>query len=219
MKKKSKRYLVLAGTLFLLFAVFTGLVTTVDVRPIGPQNSFVGLATLNQKMLDWLGVNPTWYKITDEIGVFALLVAGGFAVLGLSQLLRRKSLWKVDASILLLGIFYVLTAALYLLFETVIINYRPILLDGRLEASYPSSHTILVICVMGTAILQFRRMFHAKRGLCAALVGASLLLTVLTVFGRLISGVHWFTDILGGVLLAFALVALYYGVVCRQEER
>lgn len=216
---KNKRNFIVTGTLFLLFASFTVVVTKVDVRSIGPENSSVGLATLNQWVFGSLGTSQAWYQTTEVLGYLAIVIALGFAALGLSQWIKRKSLLKVDCSILLLGVLYAMVAALYLFFEFIIVNYRPIILDGGLEASYPSSHTMLIVCIMGTALLAFRRLFNQKNGWRIVLESTYILLIVIAVFGRLLSGVHWFTDILAGMLLSSALVMLYYSMVVYTKEK
>lgn len=203
----------------MLFSIFTVIVTTVDVKPIGPEQSYVGLASLNQFVFELFGVNLLWYTITDWLGVVAILFAFGFAALGLIQLIKRKSLLKVDLSILILGAFYVLVIAFYLIFENVIINYRPIILHTSLEASYPSSHTMIVICIMATAMLQFHRLLAKHRTWLVVLDCISVLLIAVTIGGRLISGVHWFTDIVAGIILSSALVMLYYSVITHTEQR
>lgn len=209
MNRTTKRNLIITLGLFALFLLFTVLVTQVDVRAIGPQGSSVGLASLNGAVFDLLGVNPIWDQVTSILGVVALIVAAAFALIGLRQLIVRRSLWKVDINILLLGVFYLLVIALYILFDLVPVNFRPILVDGGLEASYPSSHTVLSVCVMATAMVQFRRsLFYGRQGLFIADLAAGLII-ILTVVGRLLSGVHWFSDIAGGVLLSAALVMLY----------
>lgn len=194
----------------MLFSIFTVIVTTVDLKPIGPEQSCVGLASLNQFVFELFGANLLWYTITDWLGVVAILFAFGFAASGLIQLIKRKSLLKVDFSILILGAFYVLVIAFYLLFENVIINYRPIILHTSLEASYPSSHTMIVICIMAAAMLQFHRLLANHRIWLIVLDCISILLIAVTIGGRLISGVHWFTDIVAGIILSSALVMLYY---------
>ena len=152
------------------------------------------------------------YAVTDWLGLVPLVFIIGFALLGLVQWIQRKHLLQVDRSILVLGGFYLVTMAAYLLFETVIINYRPVLIQGFLEASYPSSHTMIVVCIMTTAIMLFRSFYPEKKKSCMGVTVISGVLMAVTVIGRLISGVHWFTDIVGGALLSAGLVMMYYSV-------
>ena len=156
MKKKNKKALVWGACLLVAFVLWTVLIRFVDVRAIGPEGSSVGFATLNGFVHELTGVNWFLYTVTDWLGLVPIGVAFGFAVLGLVQWIKRKSLLKVDRSILVLGGFYIVVMAVYILFEMVVINYRPTLIDGYLEASYPSSTTMLVMCVMPTAMMQLR---------------------------------------------------------------
>lgn len=198
------------------FVLWTILVCVVDVAPIGPGGSAVGFSTMNGWFHRLTGVDMTLYNITDWLGLVPVAVCLGFAVLGACQWVRRRSIRRVDADILLLGGFYIVTIALYLLFESVLINYRPILIEGYLEASYPSSTTLLTLCVMTTALMQWRRRLRTpalRWGVTAAVVA----FTAFMVLGRMISGVHWFTDIVGGVLLSGGLVAFYVNL-CRAKN-
>lgn len=212
MKKKSPVGFVVASMLLALFILFTVAVMVVDVQPIGPEQTSVGFAMLNQYMFKLLGTSPLWYTVTDCLGIVAILVALGFGVLGAIQLIKRKSLKQVDNNLIALAVFYVAVAVAYVFFEVCVINYRPVLVEGKIEPSYPSSHTMLVLCIMGSAMVQFyiriKNVFARVLAQVAAVAVAAV-----TAVGRLASGVHWFTDILGGVLLSLALVVFYYAAV------
>ena len=194
-----------------MFVLWTVLVCFVDVRAIGPQESSVGFATLNGYIHDLTGVNMRLYVITDWLGLVPIGIAFGFAVLGLVQWIKRKSLLKVDRSILTLGGFYIVVMAAYILFEIVVINYRPTLIGGYLEASYPSSTTMLVMCVMPTAMMQFsKRIKNDLFRRCVMFIIIAFI--VFMVIGRLVSGVHWITDIIGGALFSTSIVLIYYSI-------
>ena len=204
-----KRKLGIAFGLLAAFILCTLAVSLVDVQAIGPRDSAVGFATINGWFHDLTGVDMNLYHITDWLGLVPVAFGFGFAILGLVQWIRRKSLFKVDRSILVLGGFYIVTLAAYLFFEDFVINYRPVLIEGFLEASYPSSTTLLVLCVMPTALIQLRNRITnpiLRRIVCAAITA----FMVFMVAGRLISGVHWITDIIGGALLSAGLVMGYY---------
>ena len=202
----------LPAALWAAFVLFTLLLTCVDVQPIGPQGSAVGFATVNGWAFQLLGVHLLWYHLTDWLGVAAIAIAFGFAVAGLYQWVKRKSIRKVDRYILALGGFYLLVIACYLFFEKVVINCRPILMDGNLEASYPSSHTMIVVSIMATAAMAFRALCPRRRGWCLAADIFAAVVIAVTVMGRLIAGVHWLTDIVGGLLLSAARVVSYWAV-------
>ena len=214
MRTSTRRNYAVTASLFLAFIVFTVVITKVDVRPIGPDGSSVGLATLNRLVSERLGVNLFWYALTDWLGLVPIMFACGFAALGLGQLARRGRIARVDPDILLLGLFYLVVIGCYALFERLVVNYRPVLLDGSLEASYPSSHVIVALCIMATAMMQFHRRLGNRR-LVRALDLFCVLIIAVTVIGRLVSGVHWFTDVLGGLILSAALITLYRSASMR----
>lgn len=202
-----KRFFI--STIFiLLFIILTILVSYVDVKPIGPNISCVGFATINDFFHNLTGVNMLLYTITDWLGLVPVTFAFCFAFLGLIQALKRKSLFKVDYSLFILGSFYIVTLLIYILFENLVINYRPVLINGVLEASYPSSTTLLTLCIMPTAILQFKERIKNKRlkkTVCLTL----FIFTCFMLIARTVSGVHWLTDIIGGILISTGLVILY----------
>ena len=209
MKKENlKNFLAAIFTLF-AFLLWTAAVLFIDVEPIGPRDSAVGLAAVNQFFHNLTGVNMTLYGVTDWLGLVPIMFATGFGVVGLVQWIKRKHIGRVDYSILILGGFYLLVMAFYILFEYLVINRRPVLINGYLEASYPSSTTLLVLCVMPTAFMQFKDRIKNKAFnniVCFAIIAFIIFMVV----GRLISGVHWLSDIIGGILLSASLVTLYY---------
>ena len=212
---KGKRHLILGCIFLLCFIVFTLLVKNVDVRSIGPESSAVGFGLLNGWVHETIGVHLWWYSLTDWLGLLFVTVGLGFAALGAMQLFKRRNIWNVDRELLWLGVLYIVMAVCYILSEKFPVNYRPVVLGEGLEPSYPSSHTLLSVCVMGTALLQCKRLLREKRTLRRWSAGICGVLIAVTVVGRLIAGVHWATDIAGGILLAVALVELYRGVTAK----
>jgi undecaprenyl-diphosphatase len=207
-KNKDKKFLYMSICLLAAFVLWTLLVSVVDVAAIGPLGSEVGFSTVNGFVHELTGANMTLYNITDWLGFVPFAVAFGFAVLGIIQFIKRKSLAKVDRSIIVLGVFYVLVIAVYIFFEYVVVNRRPVLIEGILEASYPSSTTMIVMGVMPTTVMQLNsRIKNTALRRSVALV--IIAFTVFMVVGRLISGVHWITDIIGGALISTGLVMLY----------
>ena len=198
------------------FVLWTMAVSIVEVRAIGPCGSEVGFATINALIHKLTGVHMALYHLTDWLGLVPIVVALGFAILGLGQWIKRKELRKVDYDLFVLGGFYMVVMTAYLFFEMVTVNYRPVLIEGILETSYPSSTTLLVLCVMPTALMQCnQRMKNAMGKWWVS--GLIVVFTIFMVAGRLISGVHWFTDIVGGGLLSAGLVMMYRYFVERKR--
>ena len=208
---KRKSFYIGVG-LLALFVLWTVALHVVDVRAIGPGDSSVGFATLNKLIHNSTGVHMSLYTVTDWLGLVPLCFIMGFGVLGLCEWIKRENLFKVDYNILALGGFYIVVMAIYIFFEMFVVNYRPILINGYLEASYPSSTTMLVMCVMPTAIMQFNtRIKSSIFRRCVAFIITAFI--VFMVIGRLVSGVHWFSDIVGGAMLSSGLVMIYDSIV------
>ena len=206
-----KRHFYIAVCLLAAFFLWTAAVCMIDVQPIGPEGSAVGFAALNGFVHRLTGVHMALYTLTDWLSVIPPMFLAGFALLGLVQWVKRKHLLKVDRSILVLGGFYLVVLAAYAFFEVFAVNYRPVLINGILEVSYPSSTTMLVMCVMPTALLQLRSRIRSgavRRWVSIAITAFTLFMVI----GRLISGVHWFTDIIGGALLSAGLVMMYHSL-------
>ena len=214
---KNKRILFTAIFLLSSFTAWTLLILVIDTRPIGPNESVVGFATLNWFIHSITGVNFTLYTLTDWLGIIPIVVALSFAFLGLTQWIKRKKLINVDKGLLFLGIFYIAVMLIFVFFEYVVINYRPVLIDGRMEASYPSSTTLLVTTVMPTAIMQWNTRVKNK-ALKIIIMSVSITFIAFTVICRILSGVHWITDIIGGALLGAGLVTAYYSIMFERNH-
>jgi undecaprenyl-diphosphatase len=208
MKRQGVQRLRVAAGLFVAFTLWTAAVRLIDVQPIGPNGSAVGFSAWNAAVHDWTGVHWPLYTITDWLGLVPMCFMLGFAVLGLVQWIQRKRIFAVDRDILALGGFYLVVASAFLLFEQVVINYRPVLIDGCLEASYPSSTTLLVLTVMPTAMMLLHDRIE-RPVLRRSVLIAIAVFTVFMLVGRFLSGVHWATDIVGGILLSGSLVLAY----------
>ena len=212
MKKNGKQVLFLGGIFIIAFAIWTALIQMVDVQPLGQNATNIGFATFNCWFHRLTNVNMTIYTITDWMGLVPVVICLIFAGIGLVQLIKRRSLFRVDADIMILGVYFVIVFLAYAIFEMIPINYRPILIEGIMEASYPSSTTLLVLSVMPVLIEQIQRRLSGI-GVKRIITIAAIAFSVFMVTGRLISGVHWFTDIVGGVLLSAGLFKLYKAAV------
>ncbi len=209
---KEKRNLLTGVGLISSFALWTVLIQCIDVQPVGQNETKIGFAAFNVWFHQLTGVHMTIYTITDWLGLVPIFICMCFGALGFVQLVKRWSLLRVDPDIILLGVYYVIVIACYLIFEMIPINYRPVLIEGRLEASYPSSTTLLVLAVMPTLIFQVYR--RAMNPLIKKVTMVSAIaFSAFMVIGRLVSGVHWGTDIIASVLLSAGLFTLYQSAV------
>lgn len=217
--KKTERTILLSGIgLMGAFAIWTLLIQRMDVQTAGPNGTRVGFATFNMWVHELTGVHMSLYTVTDWLGLVPIFICLCFGALGCVQLISRRSLLRVDLDLILLGAYYVLVIGAYLVFEMIPINFRPVLIEGRLEASYPSSTTLLVLSVLPTLVFQVnRRCENAPLRKAAAVftVGFSAFM----VLGRLVAGIHWATDIIGSVLLSGGLFLLYRCAVVHMDEK
>lgn len=208
MNKQKKKDLMAGIALFGAFLIWTVMIQCVDVKPVGQNGTDIGFAGINKWFHGLTGVHMMIYTVTDWLGLVPIAICMFFGVLGLVQLIKRKSLFKVDRDIIVLGIYYLIVIFAYLFFEMVPINYRPIPIEGIMEASYPSSTTLLVLSVMPTLTYQVRRRVKNKT-MQTAIIYAGGLFAALMALGRTVAGVHWLTDIIGSILLSFGLFMLY----------
>ena len=212
MKEKGKKILFIGIALIAAFIIWTILIQKVDVQPIGAEHTNVGFATLNAWFQQLTGVNMKIYVLTDWLGLIPVFICMIFGIVGFIQWMKRRSIFRVDCDLVFLGIYYVIVIFGYLIFEMVPINYRPILIEGFLEASYPSSTTLLVLSVMPTLIEQIDRRLENKM-IKRFINSFAIIFSVFMVLGRMISGVHWITDIVGALMLSAGLFCVYKAAV------
>lgn len=210
--KSSKKNVIISICLLFIAVIYTVLVKKIDLGSIGPEASVVGFSKINSYFHNLIGVNMNLYKVTEVLGLIPICICLIYGLIGLIELIKRKSILKIDREILLLGCFYVVVILLYVFFEKFIINYRPTLIDGVLEASYPSSHTVLALCVCISSIMVNNKLFKDLK-ITKYVNVISIIIAILIVFGRLFSGVHWFSDIIGGILFSIALLKCFKTVL------
>lgn len=210
--KKVRNDFIMAGVVLLISIIFTILVSTVDVQPSGISGTNLGFSTINHSVFDSIGTNDAIYLATEILGYIFIIPAAFFAVLGIIQLIKRKNLKKVDLHFYALLGLYIAVAATYVFFELVAVNYRPILIDGKAEASYPSSHTMLAITVLLSSFLMICRLVK-NRTIKFVALGVTAVCSVAMAILRLYSGVHWATDIIGGILISVSLVLIFNAVL------
>lgn len=202
-----KGSIIITAFLAFIFLIYTILVKFVDVKQIGPNDSSVGFAGLNNAFKNLVGSNMTIYKISEILGYILLLIVAFYGIVGVIQLLKNKSIKKVDKELIILGAFYVLVLVMYVFFDKVVINYRPIIIEGELEPSYPSSHTMLSLCV-GLSSLLISKRYVSGKYLKLFNIGTIVLMSLVLLL-RTISGVHWISDIIGGILISLTLVMCF----------
>ncbi len=216
---KGKRELLIGLVMMGAFFVWTLLIQCIDVKTAGESLTEVGFSSFNVWFYHLTGAHMMLYTITDWLGLVPIVICLCFGVLGFRQLVKRRSLLRVDGDILILGVYYILVIVVYLAFEMIPINYRPVLINGMAEASYPSSTTLLVLSVMPTLKFQVDR--RIENTLIKSVITVFVIVfSIFMVACRLISGVHWATDIVGSVLLSYSLFMFYcaaVGLTSRKE--
>lgn len=210
-----KRSVIISIILITLCVLYTIVVKEVNVSAIGPNESKVGLSCINDFFHDFIGVNKGFYTITNFMDIVLLLIPAIYGLIGLIELIKRKSLKKVDRELYILAIFYIVVVATYLAFEHITINYRPVLINKELDLSYPSSHTLAAICICGSSIIINFKLFKDK-GIFKYITLLSTISMFIIIVGRLISGYHWFTDIIGGILIASTLLYIFNNLLSKE---
>ncbi len=214
---KKNIWFIISGISALIFVIFTLIVSFVDVQPTGLADSKIGLGSINLHLRDIFGQSKTWDLVTIVLGAISFAVIFALILVAVWQGYKRKSIKKIDKNLILLGLIYCLLLFLYIFFELVVINKRPILSDGELKASYPSSHTLLICTSLFTALVELPYLVK-KKWIVWTCNGIGISMVVVGIVGRMLCGAHWFTDIIAGIILSFTLVFLYIALIKFQSE-
>lgn len=217
MKKNNLKNIIITSSLFLLFIIFTILTKIINVENVGPENSEIGFAKINTSIYQSITPNEIWDKLADIIMIVAIGIVIAFMIIGFIQLIKRKNLFKVDKEILFLGVIYILIICCYIAFELFVINYRPTLINGELEASFPSTHTLIVSAIMATGVIFTHRKINNK--LIKILIDAIACICIIVVsISRILSGMHWITDVIAALLLTTSITMLYYTLITLKNN-
>lgn len=215
---KNKKWIISTSVVSVIALVYTILIAFVDRNAIGPNDSVVGFSKINKYFLGLLEFNGTFYNITKYTGIIIILIAVIYMIIALIELIKRKKYKEVDSELIFAGVFYIALIIIYFVFELLKINYRPILMDGVLEPSYPSSHTMLAVFICVSALLINKKIIK-NTPLKITIDTITIIIGLVTVIGRIISGVHWITDIIGGILISTALVLGYVLAIKIAETK
>lgn len=215
---KNKKWIISTSVVSVIALVYTILIAFVDRNAIGANDSVVGFSKINKYFLDLLKFNGTFYNITKYTGIIIILIAVIYMIIALIELIKRKKYKEVDSELIFAGVFYIALIIIYFVFELLKINYRPILMDGVLEPSYPSSHTMLAVFICVSALLINKKIIK-NTPLKITIDTITIIIGLVTVIGRIISGVHWITDIIGGILISTALVLGYVLAIKIAETK
>ncbi|MCQ2450993.1 MAG: phosphatase PAP2 family protein [Clostridia bacterium] len=224
MEKKTSYIL---GAIFTaLSVVFAVIAKKVDTATYVIENNKylsvkIGFYKINTYIHNLTGVHMNWYDITDIMGILSIGFGLIFGLVGLIQLIKRKNLFKLDRYIYCLGGTYALLGIIYAAFEKITLNRRPIVMPGEdlPEASFPSSHTLLIAVIMITGAIQICRLFADKKAIKISLSAFCILFATVGVLGRFYSGVHWFTDIIESLIITAAICFFYYGLSKETKGR
>ena len=187
------------------FTVFTVMVMRYDVQDIGFNGAPVGFATLNGAVHALFPYDEGCFAASEYIGYFCLGIAGVNALIAFIDFIKARGFRHMHRRYILTMVLYAVVVGAYVLFEFYEVNERPV----AAEASYPSSHTLLALCVLYSEIVLLGHSARRLRLWADILRMLFVALMVAMVFMRLLSGVHWLTDICGSILLSLSLCTMY----------
>lgn len=156
-----------------------------------------------------------WDKATDIILIASFAVLVVFVIMSLCQWIKRKSLKKVDKSLLWFPLPLALMAITYVIFDKFLIcNTRP---DGSGEASFPSTHVMVVATIFFLVAIILPRYIKSKAAVIL-LDFFMLAFIVLVSVGRVLANKHWLSDVLGALGFAIIFAIIYYLIIRSHKN-
>ena len=220
---KKITYLLIGLIPLVLFITFTVMVRCVDAHYI-EDVGYLGFYTLNMNVNEFVRQqdNHLFDVLTDILLFLSLATVLPFAIIGIHQLVKRKSLAKVDPLIYFMLGAYILSVVHYVTFILTSINASPLSTPDEIKQSYPSTHVFIFITYLFVALTGlFRYIKMSKVAKISAICVVSILSIIMVIF-RLYSGQHYLTDIIGGVLLAafnITLPYMLYRLIIKEEQK
>lgn len=218
---KKYLYWLFPGLSLIGFVIWTILVKVVDVQYVQMNNTYLGFYNFNTTINDWVQtLNTKAYDVLSTILlIFALLSVGCFAILGLIQWIKRKSLKKVDPVIYMLLIGYIVIAIFYIVFEVMKINYSPLSTITDLKSSYPCSHIFISTSYLGISFLTMFKYFNFSKLIKGILWAGFGVFTFAMIFTRTFSGCHWFSDVIAAILLSCFIIGSFAGFLILYKDK
>ena len=162
----------------------------------------------------------TWELITNIILILSLIALGAFAVLGLVQWIKRKSLKKVDKQLRWFPLPLALMAATYVVFDKFLpkfFDFMPTRPNGSGEPSFPSTHVMIVATIFFITTIILPKYIKNK----VVRIILELLMVIglaLTCTGRVMANMHTPIDVLGGIAFAFIFAEIYFQIIKPRKK-
>lgn len=197
MRRKSLDIII--SILWLILLIFTILVSFVDVKIFNVTNTKIGLYSLNKIFLV-NSINSNYINIiSNGIFLICLLVIILMLLLITFEYFKTK---KINKNNLNFFIHFLIMVLIWIIFDKIlIINYRPILINGNIEGSYPSTHVMVSTFVLLFLSDQLKKIFKNDKIFYIISIG----LIIIQSISRILLTMHWFTDIIGGLLIGCLL--------------
>lgn len=207
MKKFINLYTILGCASLFLFILLMILLNA-DKAVIAESGKEVGLSSINN--LVKYSYKENLDLMTDLLFYVTFTVVVFEGCLGIIQLVTRKSLFKVDKEIIIFGISLVVMVVLWLVFDHLLkINVRPI--DAN-EGSFPSTHVMMATFLALASHAFICMKYETRLPKYLSLVLAIIIISTIT-FGRVACGMHYITDVTGGLFMGLALYFITFGII------